>query len=139
LTRERILLRAFVPGVPRPQGSKSVAVDERTGRARLYEQSKYLSGWRRDVGAIAIMNRTGLAKAGTSVAVIARFAFPAKKQLSLMSTPAHVKPPDVDKLLRAVFDALTGIVWDDDAQVTKVEATKCFAGEPGVWLEVRAL
>jgi Holliday junction resolvase RusA-like endonuclease len=32
--------------------------------------------------------------------------------------PAHVTKPDSDKLARSVKDALTGVVWRDDAQVT---------------------
>lgn len=35
--------------------------------------------------------------------------------------------PDVDKLLRACFDALSGVVWKDDAQVTDVVGRKRFA------------
>jgi Holliday junction resolvase RusA-like endonuclease len=34
--------------------------------------------------------------------------------------------PDVDKLLRAVLDALTGRVWADDAQVVVATAQKCY-------------
>ena len=45
----------------------------------------------------------------------------------------HTKKPDVDKLLRAVLDALTGIVWVDDSQVAFATANKTFAwnGRPG--------
>lgn len=37
------------------------------------------------------------------------------------------RKPDVDKLLRALFDALTNVVWRDDAQVVDVRAMKLFA------------
>jgi Holliday junction resolvase RusA-like endonuclease len=40
-------------------------------------------------------------------------------------------PPDLDKLIRGVLDALTGIVYRDDAQVVSILATKSY-GEPGV-------
>ena len=39
----------------------------------------------------------------------------------------HIKKPDVDKLLRAVLDALTGIVWVDDSQVCFVTMNKVYA------------
>ncbi len=43
------------------------------------------------------------------------------------SAPSHVPTkPDVDKLLRAVLDALTGVAWKDDAQVASVHATKTY-------------
>lgn len=35
--------------------------------------------------------------------------------------------PDVDKLLRATFDALTGVVWHDDAQVVCATTAKRYA------------
>jgi crossover junction endodeoxyribonuclease RusA len=45
---------------------------------------------------------------------------------------AHVKAPDLDKLTRAVFDALTGVAFHDDAQVVDLVATKRYAcaGDP---------
>ena len=43
--------------------------------------------------------------------------------------------PDLDKLVRAVLDALTGVVWVDDSQVTQIVASKVF-GSPGVLIEV---
>lgn len=46
----------------------------------------------------------------------------------------HVKP-DVDKLIRAVLDALTGIVWVDDGQVVQVTGQKVYADPPGVGME----
>lgn len=45
--------------------------------------------------------------------------------------PTYSYPPrgDVDKLARAVLDACTGIVWDDDSQVTDLSATKDYGPE----------
>jgi crossover junction endodeoxyribonuclease RusA len=55
-------------------------------------------------------------------------------------TPPATKKPDIDKLERAVLDALTHVIWTDDAQVTIVLKRKRVAelGEsPGVhvWVE----
>lgn len=36
----------------------------------------------------------------------------------------HMKRPDLDKLQRAVLDALTGVVYVDDSQVVMIEASK---------------
>jgi len=35
--------------------------------------------------------------------------------------------PDIDKLLRAVSDALTGVGYMDDAQIVEVYASKIYA------------
>lgn len=56
-------------------------------------------------------------------------------------TPPAVKKPDLDKLSRAILDALTGIAFGDDSQVTHLCATKRLAeiGEtPGVRILVSA-
>jgi Holliday junction resolvase RusA-like endonuclease len=44
-----------------------------------------------------------------------------------------VKKPDIDKLLRALLDGLTGIVWVDDSQVVCCVVNKAYAwdGSPG--------
>ena len=45
---------------------------------------------------------------------------------------------DVDKLVRAIFDAMTGIVYGDDSQVVDVTASKRYAdnSSPGVWVYI---
>ena len=59
------------------------------------------------------------------------------------SAPAHpVGRPDVDKLLRALLDALTGTVVADDSQVVEATARKVYCGphdEPRVEVSVWAL
>lgn len=40
---------------------------------------------------------------------------------------AHTKKPDLDKLARAVKDALKGIVWKDDSQVVEIFTRKRYA------------
>lgn len=50
----------------------------------------------------------------------------------LASAPAHpVKKPDLDKLARAIFDALKGVWYADDSQLIDIEIHKRFA-EAGV-------
>lgn len=46
--------------------------------------------------------------------------------------------PDLDKLVRGCLDALTGIVWADDARVVEIHATKDY-GEPGLDVEAWAV
>lgn len=44
----------------------------------------------------------------------------------------HTKKPDLDKLLRCVKDALSGIAYRDDAQVYGVNTMKRYGTKPGV-------
>lgn len=39
----------------------------------------------------------------------------------------HTTKPDLDKLARAVKDALTGVLWTDDSQVAQLVAEKVYA------------
>lgn len=44
-------------------------------------------------------------------------------------------PPDLDKLIRAVLDSLTGIAYQDDSQVVRIVATKVYS--PAYYVKVR--
>jgi Holliday junction resolvase RusA-like endonuclease len=36
------------------------------------------------------------------------------------------KKPDADNILKAYFDAMNGIVYEDDSQIVSIHATKCY-------------
>lgn len=48
----------------------------------------------------------------------------------------HGTRPDVDKLCRAILDAITGIVIGDDGQVCELVAGKVYGDEPGAHVMV---
>ena len=48
------------------------------------------------------------------------------------SAPSWPGRPDVDKLARAVLDALTGLVIADDSTVVELRAGKSYGRRPGV-------
>lgn len=48
----------------------------------------------------------------------------------------HIVKPDACKLQRAVEDALTGIVWRDDSQVSLVYSTKIYKELPSVTVSI---
>ena len=52
------------------------------------------------------------------------FSFVRPKSVSPRKRPQHTVRPDLDKLVRAVLDACTGVVWRDDAQVVELCARK---------------
>ena len=56
----------------------------------------------------------------------------AKYLSGVTPTPAHTTKPDLDKLARALKDALRGAAYEDDSQVDALEVTKRYArvGEP---------
>ena len=45
-------------------------------------------------------------------------------------------PPDLDKQIRSILDALTGVAYVDDSQVTHIIASKSYAPRAGVDIEL---
>ena len=137
------LLHLTVPGLPQPQGSSRAFVSKRTGRAIVTSANPRLRQWR-DRLALAISARrleTRQARYDGAVRVHARFYLPRPKSAPKRVTYPTTRP-DVDKLVRGCFDAISDAgVWRDDSQVVEVTATKCFAQpteHPGVELLVWA-
>ena len=65
-----------------------------------------------------------------------RFRLPEPQRLPRRRPARPDRRPDPDKLCRTRLDSLTGIVWRDDVQVMRLEASKDY-GTPGVmiWVE----
>jgi len=113
------VLAVSVVGRPAPQGSKKLGE-----HGQLRESSAYLPAWR----------------AAVKTAVYARYlelgippgALPLLRGPIAMSCTFYLPgdrradgPPDLDKLLRATWDALTSArAWEDDGRVAQVNASK---------------
>ena len=138
------MIEFFCPGKPQAQGSKTKG---RWGNMR--EDNKELGPWRERVALAAYeAARGGVDNAqlgfvfgvGVPIAVGLEFVLYRPISTPKSRTPPATKKPDIDKLERAVLDALTHVIWADDAQVTRVLKCKRVAeiGEsPGVhvWVE----
>lgn len=114
-----------VPGVPQPQGSK-----RHVGGGRMIESSAKLRPWRDRVvftAREALQGREALAAAVLTVT----FRLPRPASVSAKRRPNHTVKPDLDKLIRAVGDALTeaGVVTDD-AVIHSISASKVYVDSP---------
>ena len=114
-------------GTPQPQGSAKAFV--RGNRAYVTSANPKMKPYRHTLTQVA----TEVLEKNSCVGPA--FPRPFAVELSVVwylakpkSTPKKVtkptKKPDVDKLLRAVLDALTGAVYEDDSQVVRVSAEK---------------
>ena len=130
-----VILALFVPGRPAPQGSK-----RHVGRGILVESSKACAPWRTTVAWHVAQVHIGAPLDGP-LAVRLQFVMPRPAGAPKRSTPPAVKRPDVDKLARAVLDALSGVAWRDDSQITDLRASKRLAEldeQPGVHIHLTA-
>ena len=137
--KPRLRLSFEVLGTPIPQGSKRAWLNSTSGKVMMTEASgRKHSTWRAEV--------TGQAR--QAMANVGRFGDPYREPVSCTltfqfhrplshygtgknseaikpSAASHpVKPPDLDKLTRAIWDSLTSVVWVDDAQVVAATIRK---------------
>jgi len=127
-------------GLPAAQGSKTPWGSE---------ANKRLPGWRTDMRIAGYAAMRGEAPLGGPVSLRATFTFPRPKHhFGTGKNADRVKDsapgwktsaPDLDKLVRALGDALTGVVIRDDALIVDLAVTKIYGQTPGVVVKVRPL
>lgn len=145
---ERPAIEIVIDGhKPRPKGSKRAVVNRRTGRVVVMEQVKGIRAWMRVIRA-ALPVPAPQWREHAPVAIDATFYFSrpkshytARGKLSATGRRQPYPPGryygDVDKLLRAVLDALTGPVLADDSQVVEVTGRKEWADQDGCRIVAR--
>jgi crossover junction endodeoxyribonuclease RusA len=123
----------IVHGTAAPQGSK-----RHIGNGVMLESSKRLRPWRQDVRFAALERRPPDWDMTKPMGLVLEFRFSrpqshfvTKKGVSYLkpnspAEPVSARLGDIDKLSRAVLDALTGVAYLDDRQVTQLEASKAY-------------
>lgn len=134
-------LQFEIHGTPQPQGSKTL-----TRFGGLREDNKHLAPWRADAIAAIRAEMGDLLPVTAAVTVEAEFYFTRPRshygtgRNAMSVKPAapllHSQKPDLDKLLRALGDALTqGGAIRDDSQVVQIDASKHWtAAAPTTWV-----
>lgn len=138
MSRGPIIVDFIVPGIPRPQGSKVGFVTD-AGKVRMREDAQGVEAWRADIRLLAKAKMRGKLPVNIPVDVQLAFCFKGGP-LGWKATK-----PDIDKLCRAVLDALgstkvapAGVVFSDDCQVVALSATKVYAATDCAIITVRA-
>lgn len=62
-----------------------------------------------------------------------------KTEAALIGQVAPTKKPDVDNVVKAIFDGMNGVVWNDDVQAVSMKVQKRYSRAPGVAVTVQAL
>lgn len=127
-------MQITVYGTPAPQGSKAFRGLTKQGHAILTESSAKVKPWRQSVKFAAL--EVGERIAG-AVKVSITFTLPKPKSAPKTRTTWPDRKPDIDKLVRSTFDALSEAgVFEDDARVVELAAAKRFPGEGDGALEI---
>lgn len=122
-----------VVGTPKPQGSKRAYINKSTGRPIITEQGgSQLTDWRTDVQQAAIRAQGSNPPFEGPLSVTLDFMLTRPKSHPKTKPTWPISRPDIDKLARAVLDALTHICFKDDSQVVELDATKSWGSPPGV-------
>ncbi|OQB72563.1 MAG: Endodeoxyribonuclease RusA [Deltaproteobacteria bacterium ADurb.Bin135] len=123
----------YILGDPRPQG-----------RPRFYKRGNFIGvydpkesrNYKQTLAAqIAAQNPEYIQDGAISLECEFIFARPKTLPKKVVD---HTKKPDLDNLLKALKDAMTGIVWHDDAQIVSLSARKDYGDVPGIKMVVRS-
>ncbi len=135
VVRTESLISFQVHGLPIPQGSTRAWVLH--GKPVITSSAKGLNTWRRLVADVA-QDYAPTEPWEGPVGIELHFGLPKPKSAPKRKRVWPDKRPDLDKLTRAVLDALTYVVFADDSQVVDIRASKDY-GAPGVVVEIRRI
>lgn len=121
----------FVDGLPSPKGSHNVI--HKGGRRKFIPASKRLRDWTKAVKSVAAVECREVYEGPVDLYVHFKLPIPKSKK-SQRQYP--IVPPDLDKLVRAVGDALTGFAYVDDKQIVSLLAKKSYGERTGVFIRV---
>lgn len=128
-------IQFYVEGRPAPQGSKRAFPN-----GGMVEMSRYVKPWRSAVTTAATLHTRTWTPLDEPVRLRVAFYIARPKRPKFPGRPAVT--PDLSKLVRATEDALTGLVWADDARVVSCLSEKHWATEhnpPGAFIRVSTL
>jgi len=130
------MLRLSVDGLPQPGGSKSAYRHKHTGKIVVVDANKNVKGWKE---AVQWQVKEQLPERfqlfDCPLIVGCTFFMPRPKghftKKGKLSATGKRRPkpdvkPDVLKLMRSTEDALTGVVWTDDARITGQHLEKLY-------------
>lgn len=142
-------LAFVVLGRPQPAGSKRAFQHPHTRQIVVTDDAKGSRSWKQEVSSAAMSTTPRVGVFTGPVEVELRFVMARPRshmgtgrnaeQVKASAPAFPIVRPDVDKLSRAVLDALTGVVWNDDAQVVDKWVRKVYGFPERCEVRVRPL
>ena len=140
--------RFVVSGKAQPGGSKRAFYNQRTGRAMIVDANPKAKAWQKIVAAKAreAMGSEPPISGPLRMCLVFYLDRPRSHYRTgkysgdlLRAAPKYpIYKPDTTKLVRCFEDAMTGIVYEDDAQIVAQEARKLY-GQAGVTVFIAEL
>ena len=119
-----------------------------TGRGRfirVYDPPK-TAKFKCELKQLARLEMQGKDKFDSAISVTIKFFRKVQKSVSKKEharrTQGHVRPivkPDLDNYVKSTLDALNGVIWTDDATIVELNASKWYADDPRIEIEVKEL
>ena len=135
-----MILDLRVYGFPVAQGRPRAFKMRGTGQIRVYDPAKS-KNWKQDVKTQVLQKLAFTSDGGLVEGPLEGylgFKMPRPKS-ARKSDHYPAKRPDLENLSKAVFDAMEGVVYKDDAQIVRAVLEKDYDPQPGVVIQVRAI
>jgi len=135
-------LRIVVDGVPVAKGRPKFTTVNGFGRSYTPAKTRNYENWVRMCG-VQAMNLAGrnTMDEALDLTMVAHVPIPAswskkRQRMAALGEIRATKRPDLDNFLKAVKDALNGIVWRDDSQIVNLCARKVYGEHPKLVITV---
>lgn len=135
-----IVMTIQVPGIPVGKGRPRMTI--RGGHPREYTPEK-TARYENLVRTMFVNAYPDAVPLDVPVKVIVDAEFPIPKSWSKKKRKDAfyvTKKPDIDNVLKSIFDGLNGVAWTDDAMVSIVEARKKYTDQmPACYITITTL
>lgn len=135
------MIRFRVYGIPQTKGSIKAFMRPGMRYPVVTNDNVKNKAWAQAVTAVAQMAKAQYADSTPldgALMLCLSFYLPRPK-----SIPRRIhyptKRPDLDKMVRSVKDALTGVLYRDDSQIVQLTASKAYASDPGVEVSLEVI
>lgn len=126
-------------GIPQTKGSTRMWKAPNMKFPVITNMNKKNKPWAQTVSAMAQQHRMEGCPFVGPIHLRLIFRMPIPQSIPKRIPSFMTKRPDLDKMVRSVKDALTGVLYKDDSQVVCVEAHKIYGPEPGVIVRVEQI